>query len=189
MSLFGNSQNQRSTSDANQSQSYFNGLAAATPLRPRLGRSTLRFSPYGKSLTEERNILVGGREKKSSSKELESESFRSTENWEEKRITANKPTLVSSARMERRIRIGFSVNMSQVEGGDRGKERGEANAKKQMREEGQFSEETSRDSKVKMVQGQHWLKEQRLSEELRRIYCDKVMEFFSKDLKGLELSN
>ena len=193
MSLFGNYENQtqlqRSTSEANQSQSYFNGLAAAAPLRPRLGRSTLRFSPYGKSLTEERNILVGSREKKSSFKVLESESFRSTESLEERRISANKPTLFSSARKERRISIGFSVNMSQVEKGDRGKERGEANAKKQMREEGQMSEETSSDSNVKMVEGQHWLKEQRLAEEVRRIYSDKAMEVFSKDLKGLQLFN
>ena len=95
--------------------------------------------------------MVGSREKKSSFKVLESESFRSTENLEERRISANNPTLFSSARKERRISIGFSMNMSQVEKGDRGNERGEANAKNQMREEYQLSEETSSDSKVKIL--------------------------------------
>ena len=193
ISLFGNSQNQtqlqRSTSEANQSKSDFNGLASAAQLKPRLGRNTLRFSPYGKSLTEERNILAGGWKKKSSTKVLESESFRSTENWEEnERITANKPTLVSSARMERRISIGFLVKMSQVERGDRRTERGEANAKNQMREEYQSNEETSSKSKVEREEG-HWLKEQRLAEEVRRIYSDKAMEVVSNELKGLELSS
>ena len=77
---------QRSTSERNEL--YFNGLAAAAPLRPRLGRSTLRFSPYGKSLTEERNILVGGpvTEERSSSRVLESESFRRTGSLEEKTL-------------------------------------------------------------------------------------------------------
>ena len=193
ISLFGNSQNQtqlqRSTSEANQSIPYCNGLASAAPLKPRLGRNTLRFSPYGKSLTEERNILAGGWKKKSSTKVLESESFRSTEKWEEnKRITANKPTLASSARMERRISIGILVKMSQAERGDRRTERGEANAKNQMREEYQSNEETSSKSKVEREEG-HWLKEQRLAEEVRRIYSDKAMEVVSKELKGLELSN
>ena len=194
ISLFGNYQNQtqlqRSTSEANQSIPYCNGLATAAPLKPRLGRNALRFSPYGKSLTEERNILAGGWKKKSYTKVLESESFRSTEKWEgNKRITsAHKPTLASSARMERRISIGFLVNMSQVERGDRRTERGEANAKNQMREECQLGEETSSKSKVEREEG-HWLKKRRLTEEVRRIYSDKAMEVVSKELKGLELSN
>ena len=33
------------------------------------------------------------------------------------------------------------------------------------------------------------LKEQRLSEELNRIFNEKVIEVFSKDLKALEISN
>ena len=82
---------QRSTSERNVSTMYFNGLVAATaaPLRPRLGRSILRFSPYGKSLTEERNILVT--EGKSSYRVLESESFRRRGSLEEKTLGSWQP--------------------------------------------------------------------------------------------------
>ena len=161
---------QRSTSEANQSKSNITGLAAAAPLRPRLGRGSLRFSPYGKSLAEEKNILVGSREEKSSSRILESESFRRRGSGEEKRITADEPTL---AQLES---IGWWVKMSQEERG--GRKGG------QTREECQLSETSNERGK-----GDYKLKERRLAEELRRIYSDKAMEVFSTDLKALELSN
>lgn len=107
--------------------------------------------------------MVGGGEEKSES------FYRRRESGEEKRVTADEPTL---AQLES---IGWLVKMSQEErGGRKGS---------QMLEECQLRESSNEKEKGDQ------LKEWRLAEELRRIYSDKAMEVFSKHLKGLELSN
>ena len=152
-------QNQIPESEATLSKPDSKGLAAPTPLKPRLGKGSLRFSPYGKSLEGERNILVGERRvKRFFHGILESESLGET--------------VACSEKNDR-------VKMSSAE------ERGKEGAVKgnQVREVGDRLRQNS--DKVE----KYLLKEQRLSEELNRIFNEKVIEVFSKDLKALEISN
>lgn len=149
---------ERSTSETNESTFYFNRL----PLRPRLGRSSLRFSPYGKSLTEERNILVGMEEKRV----LESESL-------------GEKSTACAAQLDWRLSIGRGQVEREVLGSCQSGKRGgvKVNAK-------EVTEKSNGSSSI-LQKGKSYM----LKEEVRRSSVDKAMEVFSKDLKSLELSD